>query len=192
MPPLSLVRSESGRARPASLEQAAQPWGWVGIWAVLCGAVLLSYYAVVMGWRMDYLAASFTLAWGEDTESFFLKTVLGVASELRGISSLSVWVILGLVASWAFIFFCVFQGVRSVSRVVFWTVALPYILVAILDRPGCDPAGGCRGPSVFPGARLEKALGANSLDSRNIPGFLQPLARLRRHAGLRELPPGRS
>jgi NSS family neurotransmitter:Na+ symporter len=130
------------KGAPGSMEQAAPRWGWVGIWAVICGASLLSYYAVVMGWGIDYLGASFTLAWGENTESFFLDTILQVAPGLRGIGSFSPWVMLGLAVAWVFIFFCIFQGVRSVSRVVYWTVALPYVLIAILivrgvTLPGC-------------------------------------------------------
>ena len=33
-------------------------WGWLGLWGVLCGFVLLSYYTVIAGWSLYYFAKS--------------------------------------------------------------------------------------------------------------------------------------
>ena len=48
----------------------------IGLGAVLCGFVVVSYYAVVMAWSLLYLIYSFSLKWGTDTKGFFFTNVL--------------------------------------------------------------------------------------------------------------------
>ena len=43
----------------------------IGLSAVLCGFVVVSYYAVVMAWCLLYFFYSFTLKWGVNTKEFF-------------------------------------------------------------------------------------------------------------------------
>ena len=61
--PIMMAELLIGRATQKSvvgaLKQAIGPaWGIVGLWGVLCGFLLLSYYTVIAGWSLFYFAKS--------------------------------------------------------------------------------------------------------------------------------------
>lgn len=132
-------------------EQASSPlafarvrlgWEWIG-WAMpimaLCGIML--YYAVVIGWCVNYLFYSLNLSWGADPEGFFFKHFLQVSDSpfhLGGIripiasATLFVWFL-----CWIICFREVNHGIEKACLIfmpllfvltlilVGWTVSLP-------------------------------------------------------------------
>jgi len=104
----------------------------IGLGNVLSAFVVACYYAVVMGWCLLYTFHSFTLAWGKDTKSFFFNEVLQVTTNIHQIGGFSLAVFLALLASWIMVYFCVWRGVNSVSKVIQVTMPLPVILLLIL------------------------------------------------------------
>jgi NSS family neurotransmitter:Na+ symporter len=92
------------------------------------------FYAVVIGWCMNYFCFSFTQAWGTDTEAFFYNTFLQVSDspfDLGGIC----WPILGgtmltWLISWAICYREVNHGIEKASMVFMpLLVVLTLILV---------------------------------------------------------------
>ena len=54
-----LIGRRTGKSPVGALRDAAGPaWRILGIWGVLCGFILLSYYTVIAGWSLFYFAKS--------------------------------------------------------------------------------------------------------------------------------------
>ena len=117
----------------------------IGLAAVLCGFVVVSYYVVVMGWSLLYVFYSFDLKWGADPKTFFLKDVLALSSGAGEVGNVVGAVLLALVVSWVLIYFSIWKGVRSVGKVVMVTMPLPVVLLVILLIRGITLEGGLGG-----------------------------------------------
>jgi neurotransmitter:Na+ symporter, NSS family len=104
----------------------------VGFAAILCGFIISSYYCVVMAWSVIYLVASPKIAWGTNPESFFLEKVLHLSSSAGQTGHTVVPILFALVLVWVLIYFSIWKGVLSVSKVVSITMPLPIILIIIL------------------------------------------------------------
>uniref|UniRef100_A0A671WMZ4 Transporter n=1 Tax=Sparus aurata TaxID=8175 RepID=A0A671WMZ4_SPAAU len=131
----------------------------VGLATVVIAFVFSTYYSVLMAWALYYLFNSFgaTLPWtscnntwndvgncssgfqGNNThvqsasQQFFdhrlLERTNGI-SEAGGIR----WELFGLLmVTWVIVYFCIFKGVQSTGKVVYFTAIFPYfILFALL------------------------------------------------------------
>ncbi|XP_003451768.1 sodium- and chloride-dependent GABA transporter ine isoform X1 [Oreochromis niloticus] len=132
----------------------------VGLATVVISFVFCTYYNVLMSWALYYLFNSFgmeTLPWkscnntwnavgncssgfpGNEThlqsasQQFFDNRLL---EKTRGIEDLGGlrWELFGcLVLVWVIVYLCIFKGVKSTGKVVYFTVVFPYfILFALL------------------------------------------------------------
>lgn len=117
----------------------------IGLGAVLCGFVVVSYYAVVMSWCLIYFFHSFALKWGASTKDFFYDKVLHISKGVGDIGFISVEIIFALVVVWTLIYFAVWKGVKSVGKVVLVTMPLPVILLVILFIRGVTLPGAMEG-----------------------------------------------
>ena len=117
----------------------------IGLAGVLCGFVVVSYYAVVMAWSLIYFFYSFTLKWGQDTESFFYHNVLHLSKNITQTGYISLEIILALIFIWIMIYFSVWKGVKSVGKVILITMPLPVILLVILLIRGITLPGALKG-----------------------------------------------
>ncbi|XP_030000025.1 sodium- and chloride-dependent GABA transporter 1 isoform X2 [Sphaeramia orbicularis] len=135
------------------------PKAGVGLATVVISFVFSTYYNVLMCWALYYLFNSFeaSLPWtscnntwnavencssgfpGNAThlqsasQQFFDYRLLektGSIEEAGGIR----WELFGcLIAAWIIVYFCIFKGVKSTGKVVYFTAIFPYfILVALL------------------------------------------------------------
>jgi NSS family neurotransmitter:Na+ symporter len=107
----------------------------VGWWALFTAFIVISYYVVVMAWSLIYMFVSFGVQWSADPETYFFSNVLQLSEGVESIGAIVPAIFIALVICWIFIYFCVWKGIKSVSRVVMWTVPLPVILlIALLIR----------------------------------------------------------
>jgi NSS family neurotransmitter:Na+ symporter len=117
----------------------------IGLGAVLCGFVVVSYYAVVMAWCLIYFFHSFALKWGANTKEFFFNNVLRISDQAGNMGFISPSIIFALVVMWVLIYFSVWKGVKSVGKVVLVTMPLPIILLIILLIRGITLPGALGG-----------------------------------------------
>ncbi|MFH1578452.1 MAG: sodium-dependent transporter [Candidatus Omnitrophota bacterium] len=117
----------------------------LGLGAVLCGFVVVSYYAVVMAWCLLYFIYSFTLKWGVDTKGFFFNNVLHLSKGVGDIGFISAEIIFALLFIWLLVYFSVWKGVKSVGKVVLVTMPLPIILLIALLIRGITLPGASEG-----------------------------------------------
>ncbi len=134
--PLLILEFGLGRTFQASAVGALRkirPWaGTIGWWALGCGFVILSYYAVVMAWSLRYFFASFTTAWSGGAKDYFFTTVLNASPGIGALGGFNWPLLLCLVGVWLMIYFSIWKGVSSVSKVVKITMPLPIILLLVL------------------------------------------------------------
>nr|XP_014353038.1 PREDICTED: sodium- and chloride-dependent GABA transporter ine-like isoform X2 [Latimeria chalumnae] len=131
----------------------------VGVATVIISFVLCTYYNVIITWALYYFFNSFQspLPWqscnntwnmletcssgfSQNTthlksasQQFFDYKVLQMTSGIDQLGSMR-WELFGLlILSWIIIYFCIFKGVKSTGKVVYFTAIFPYvILIALL------------------------------------------------------------
>ncbi len=113
----------------SKIKKGFQGFGW---WPVISAFVIVSYYAGIMGWIWNYLVASFTVAWGSDSGSYFINNVLQRSDSPGILGGFSIPVLLGVVATWICIYLILRKGTNSVGKVVLYTVSIPVVLLVIL------------------------------------------------------------
>ncbi|WP_427339340.1 sodium-dependent transporter [Caloranaerobacter sp. DY30410] len=117
---------------PTAISKIKKSWESLGWLAITASFVIITYYSVIMAWVTDYLWYSLTTAWANAPKDFFFSKVLQISSGPGELGGFSIPVIIGLVLAWGAIYWCIRNGVRSVGKVVKWTVPLPVIMLGIL------------------------------------------------------------
>lgn len=140
-------------AAPGALGSIKDAWkkplrivGWT---ALVFSFFVIAYYMSVMGWSIDYFFSSFDLLWADDASGYFFETVLNLPDGISGISGFSLPVLVGFLISWILVYFSVWKGVESVSKVVVWTATLPIILLLVLIVRAVTLPGAGAGLELF-------------------------------------------
>lgn len=116
----------------------------VGFSMVFNGFTVVGYYVPILAWAMTYfrLSCQSPLPWkGQDTKEFFnnevVRNVPPTGGENGGMLSYPGVGIVGETAGWCFftwfiVWMCTFKGVGLTGRVIYITMALPLVMIAIL------------------------------------------------------------
>ena len=151
-----------------AINRKTEPVGW---WGILLGFVIITYYPVILAYCGNFLVYCVggifnggELPWAakgiegvEKASKFFSQTYLNswTAEELASgtkpyaLGGLVTPIVVSLVAVWVAMYFCIFRGVRLVSKVVLWTVPLPWIMLLILTVRGLTLPGADQGLNFF-------------------------------------------
>ncbi len=158
-------RFQAGAA--TALRKAKRGFQFIGWWAVLIATVITFYYCAIMAWSVNYLVHAFTLKWSKWTptdpelaqqvadgtknvqEVFFLNEVLRISSGPGELGTISWPLLFGLAITWVLIYLCVSKGVKSVGKVVLFTVPLPFLLLVVLCFRGLTLPGAIEGLSHY-------------------------------------------
>lgn len=147
----SAVGQETGKAAPEALAKADKrgTFRFLGFWAVLAAAGVMSYYSVITSWSINYLISAPTLAWGADTKKFFLETILNTSEGIEIWGDPVLHVATGLLLVWIFVYFILFRGMQSISRSVLFLTPLPLFCLGILAINGVFLENAGEGLSYF-------------------------------------------
>ena len=140
------------KATPGSFAGMKKPLEWVGWCIVGVGFFITTYYAVVMGWSLNYFLFAFTGKWGADPQDFFFNKFLELsdASALPGgWGKLSIPILLGAIISWVAIMACIWKGVKTVSKVVYFTVLAPWFILIVFVIRGLTLPGAMNGMEYY-------------------------------------------
>jgi len=151
-----------------AVNRKTEPVGW---WGILLGFVIITYYPVILAYCGNFLVFCVQgiinggeLPWAakgiegvEKAKDFFFKTYLNSwsAEELasgtkpHALGGLVTPIVISLALVWLAMYFCIFRGVRLVSKVVLWTVPLPWIMLLILTIRGLTLPGAAQGLNFF-------------------------------------------
>lgn len=143
---------------PDAFQRVKKGWSALGWCAITISFVIVTYYAVIMAWVVDYLWYSITTAWGSNPADFFLNKVLQISSGPGELEWFSLPVVIGLLIAWGAIYYCIRNGVKSVSKVVKWTVPLPVIMLGILVIRSVTLPGASEGLNYYLNPDFSKLL----------------------------------
>jgi len=104
----------------------------IGWWALFTAFIVISYYVVIMAWSLIYLLTSYGVQWSGDPQGYFFSNVLQLSDSVNSIGNIVPAIFIALAISWIFIYFAVWKGIKSVSKIVMWTVPVPIILLIVL------------------------------------------------------------
>lgn len=130
-----------GLAAPGAFKKVKKKFEFLGWWAVLIGFCVVTYYAVIMAWSLLYGAFSVSGKWGTDAVSFFYNDFLKLTESPHQLGSINPLILIGLVVCWILIMFSIWKGAKTVGKVVYATVALPWILLIVFVIRGVTLPG---------------------------------------------------
>lgn len=151
----------SRNAPPKAFSKISKKWEWVGWWTVLIPFAVAAYYVVVMAWCFAYMIYAIDIRWGNQAESFFLHTFLGVTGNPLILGDIRLPILLGLIAIWTSIFLILYKGIERIGKIVVLTVPLPTILLIILTIRGLTLPGAINGINYYLTPDFSKLLDAN-------------------------------
>uniref|UniRef100_A0A8C6TEU6 Transporter n=1 Tax=Neogobius melanostomus TaxID=47308 RepID=A0A8C6TEU6_9GOBI len=112
-----------------------------------------TYYIMVLAWGFYYLIHSFTANLFANSSWFLTfcdfefsrNKVLNISSGLDEPGSMSWELTLCLMAVWIMVYFCVWKGVKSTGKIVYFTATFPYVVLIILFVRGVTLPGAYEG-----------------------------------------------
>jgi len=134
---------------PAAYKEIKDGFEILGWFALLIGFGIVTYYAVVMGWCFNYLGYSLNLAWGSNTEGFFFNQFLKISESPRQIGGIQWMIILGLVLTWICVIVSIWKGPKTVGKVVYFTVTIPWIILVVFVIRGITLPGAIEGLKFY-------------------------------------------
>jgi len=149
------------RATPDAFGRANRRFAFVGWWQIILSFVIITYYAVILAYCLSFLVYSVqgifqgSLPWAgkgiegvKKANNFFFKEYLSKGDGF-GLGRLQVHIIGALVVTWVAMYLCIFRGVKLVSKVVMWTVPLPWLMLLILTIRGLTLDGAVQGLEYY-------------------------------------------
>ena len=161
------------RAAPSAyrgVSRRTEPIGW---WGILLGFVIITFYPVLLAYCADFFVECIKgifgggggeLPWAgkgaegvEKAKDYFnykylnqwTKPELKAGAKPWSFGGFVPMVVLCLGVIWALMYLCIFKGVRMVSKVVLFTVPLPWIMLLILTVRGLTLEGAGQGLKFY-------------------------------------------
>jgi NSS family neurotransmitter:Na+ symporter len=151
--PLMILEFGLGHKTEGSASEAFRKvnkkFEWFGWGAILVGFIIVCYYAVIMSYCFSFVYHSTTLAWGDDPGGFFYQANLGLTNSPFEIGGIKGYILLGLLFSWVFIFFSIWKGAKTVGKVVYATVLIPWFLLLVFVVRGITLPGAVEGLTFY-------------------------------------------
>ncbi|KAK2898232.1 hypothetical protein Q8A67_009650 [Cirrhinus molitorella] len=145
----------------------------IGYASVVIVSLLNIYYIVILAWGLYYLLQCFQqeLPWarcrhGWNTNKslwlsanatnltspvteFWERNVLSISSGIDEVGGLKWELALCLLAVWIICFFCIWKGVKSTGKVVYFTATFPFLMLIVLLVRGVTLPGAAEGIKFY-------------------------------------------
>jgi len=145
---------------PKAFRAVSPKLEWLGWIAAGVGFVIVVYYCVIMAWSFNYFLDAFTIkSWAGNAATHFEQTLgldaLGKAAKEAGSAPAFTWtgmmgmLVLGLVVTWVAVVASVWKGATTVSKVVYATVLVPWVILIIFVIRAVTLPGAGEGLKVY-------------------------------------------
>ncbi|UCD19170.1 MAG: sodium-dependent transporter [candidate division WOR-3 bacterium] len=134
---------------PLALGNLKKGFEILGWFALLIGFGIATYYAVIMGWAFNYLGYSFNIAWGDNTQAFFFEQFLKISESPMQLGSVQWMIALGLILTWIAIVAAIWKGAKTVGKVVYFTVIIPWLILLVFVARGLTLPGALEGLKYY-------------------------------------------
>jgi neurotransmitter:Na+ symporter, NSS family len=141
--------NKSGSGAPDAIAQTRKGWEWLGWLALLVAFVITIYYSVIIGWCLNYVGFSFTQAWADNPGDFFYQSFLKLSDNHFTMGSIQPWIFLGLLITWGAMVASIWKGVKSLSKVVYFVVLIPWLILILFLLRGVTLPGAFTGLNFF-------------------------------------------
>ncbi len=143
------VGHKMASAAPTALGKLKKNWEWLGWFSLIVAFMITCYYAVIMGWCVNFIGFSTTLKWGNDPSNFFFNDFLKLSKSHFSLGSPRGWIVLGLMISWVAIIASIWRGAKTVGKVVYLTVLVPWLLLIMFLIRGITLPGAFTGLAYY-------------------------------------------
>lgn len=158
------------RAAPDAFARTHKRHEFIGWWGILLGFVIVTYYPVILAYCFSFIYYSWQsiihgtpLPWAgegiegvENAKQFFFETYLTKGDSVGGmhielgkfafdIGPFQKNIVIPLIIAWFAMYLCIFKGVNAVGKIVWLTVPLPWLILAILTVRGLTLPGSMKG-----------------------------------------------
>jgi len=154
------------KAAPDAYRGISRRTEMIGWWGIILGFVIVTFYPVILAYCGSYLIECIKgivsykgeLAWKgmglEGINDHFFKDYLQMWPEDAGVKpwalgKLITPIVASLAVIWVLMYFCIFRGVKMVSKVVLLTVPLPWIMLCVLTVRGLTLPGSASGLNFY-------------------------------------------
>ncbi|RKY10235.1 MAG: sodium-dependent transporter [Planctomycetota bacterium] len=144
------------RAAPDAFARTHKRHEFVGWWGILLGFVIITYYPVILAYCISFMGYSFQsiihgtpLPWAgagvegvENAKNFFFDTYLTQGTPWGPFQKN---IVIPLIITWILLYLCICRGVNMVGKIVWLTVPLPWLILAVLTVRGLTLPGSMKG-----------------------------------------------
>lgn len=119
---------------PKTLSKIHSNFEWLGWFQVSVAFTVSIYYVAIVGWAISYFFLSFEQGWGEDTNSFFFTSYLGLGDHSPTKLGTIQWKIAAAMAvAWMINYVAVIGGVKAgIERLSKVMMPILFLMVTIL------------------------------------------------------------
>jgi len=120
---------------------------WLGWWMPTFATFgIMLFYSVIIGWCVNYVFYSFTLAWGADPQTFFLKDFLRLSPSVFQLGGIPLHLLLSVALVWFITWLICFREVnRGIERACLIFMPLLFVMTLILVGWGLTLPGAFEG-----------------------------------------------
>ena len=136
-------------AAPTAITKLRRNWEWLGWFSLLVAFIITCYYAVIMGWCVNFLGLAFNQGWGSNPSDYFFKDFLHLTEGHHQMGGIQTPIVFGLILSWVAIIASIWRGAKTVGKVVYITVALPWLILIIFLIRGLTLPGAFTGLAYY-------------------------------------------
>lgn len=131
-------------ASPLSFTRVDRRFEWLGWWMpVVAMFGIMLFYAVIVGWCINYLFYAFSLSWGMDTQDFFFNQFLQVSGSAASLGGLRVPIVFTTLLVWVLCWLICFRDIRhGIERasMIFMPVLFLLTIIMVLWSVSLDGA----------------------------------------------------
>ena len=151
--PLMILEYGLGRkmqaGAPTAFAMVRKGTEWIGWLSLMVVMLIFLFYPVIMAWCVDYLTYSFNLGWGSDAAQFFEKDFLQLSGGPGILGGIRWPIVIGLAVVWLLIYLSLFKGLKALSKIVFYTVITPWVILVIMVIRGLTLPGAIEGLKFY-------------------------------------------
>ncbi|XP_036440988.1 sodium- and chloride-dependent GABA transporter 2-like [Colossoma macropomum] len=127
---------------------------WALLYLVFSFSSQLPWSTCDNTWNTDrciFAAKNLTLNWTGQTNStsaateFWERRVLAISGGIEELGKVNWEILLCLIAMWVICYFCIWKGVKSTGKVVYFTATFPYVMLLVLLIRGLTLPGALQG-----------------------------------------------
>ncbi|MBM7622787.1 sodium-dependent transporter [Sporohalobacter salinus] len=135
---------------PFSFAKMGKKWEWLGWWPVLVSFAIATYYAVIIGWSLNYIIYAFGRTWGSGTESFFFSNHLQITEGISQIGGINMTALIGLLVVWAVNYIILYNGIEEgIEKAAKVFMPLLAVFMLIITVRGITLPGAMAGINKF-------------------------------------------